>query len=185
MNDWAIKNNQNRGIEPKYLIETDRLLLREIILDDAPDMLRLHSIPEVQKYTGDPVITSQEEIREKIEEIRTRDYQNHGFGRWATFLKDGHIFVGWAGLVYLPEFDEVDLGYRFLPEFWGQGIATEASLAILDYGFNTLKLERIVAIAMKEHKASIRVMEKVGMTFEKYAPYEPGSIDAAWYSKRR
>ena len=145
-------------------------------------MLRLHSDPEVQKYTGDPIITSLEEIERKIKEVKIRDYENHGFGRWATFLKEGNVFVGWAGLLYLPEFDEVDLGYRFLKEYWGQGIATEASKAILDYGFNVLNLKRIIAIAMKEHKASIRVMEKVGMKFEKYAPYEPGSIDAAWYS---
>ncbi len=160
-------------------------MLREIVLDDAPDMLRLHSNPEVQKYTGDPVITSLDEILRKIKEVRIRDYETQGYGRWATFLKDGNVFVGWAGLVYLPEFDEVDLGYRFLQEYWGLGIATEASQAILDFGFNTLKLKRIVAIAIKEHKASMRVMEKVGMQFEKYAPYEPGSIDAAWYVMER
>jgi ribosomal-protein-alanine N-acetyltransferase len=90
-------------------------------------------------------------------------------------------FVGWAGLAYLPEFDEIDLGYRFLLEYWGAGIATEASRAILTYGFDTLKLKKIIAIVMKEHKASIRVMEKVGMEFDKFAPYEPGSQDAAWY----
>ena len=79
-------------------------------------------------------------------------------------------FVGWAGLAYLPEFDEIDLGYRFLPEYWGKGIATEASHAILAYGFEELKLSRIIAIALKEHSASIKVMEKVGMEFDKFAP---------------
>jgi len=90
-------------------------------------------------------------------------------------------FVGWAGLAYLPEFDEIDLGYRFLPEYWGLGIATEASRAILNYGFDQLELKKIIAIAMKEHKASIRVMQKVGMEFDKFGPYEPGSEDAIWY----
>ena len=163
------------------IIETERLILREMVLDDAEDMLRLHSVPEVQKYTGEAIITSLDEIKEKIKKLRTRDYERHGFGRWATLLKDEMQFTGWAGLKYLPQFDEVDLGYRFLPEFWGKGIATEASRAILKYGFDQLKLKKIIAIAMKEHVASIRVMQKVGMEFYKYAPYDPGDEDAAWY----
>lgn len=164
----------------KIVIETDRLILREITLDDKEAMFKLHSDPAVQKYTGEPVVESIEEMEQAIA-TRIIDHKKYGFGRWATFLKDGMQFVGWAGLAYLPEFDEIDLGYRFLPEYWGSGIATEASRAILDYGFDTLKIKRIIAIALKEHKASIRVMEKVGMEFEKFAPYEPGSIDAIWY----
>ena len=164
----------------KPIIETERLLLREITPDDKEALFRLHSNPEVQKYTGEPVVKSLEEI-EKAIEGRIKHYKEYGFGRWATFLKKELQFVGWAGLLYLPEFDEIDLGYRFLPEYWGSGIATEASHAILKYGFDTLNLKRIVAIAMKEHKASIRVMEKIGMEFYKYAPYEPGAKDATWY----
>ena len=162
------------------LIETERLLLRKITLADTENMFRLHSDPEVQKYTGEPVVES---IAEMEEAIRTRmtDYDRYGYGRWATVLKDGMHFVGWAGLAYLPEFDEIDLGYRFLPEFWGSGLATEASQAILTYGFEQLALKKIIAIALKEHQASIRVMQKVGMEFDKFAPYEPGSEDAVWY----
>jgi len=164
----------------KHLIETERLLLREITLDDKEDMFRLHSNPEVQKYTGEPPVESIEEMAQAIQ-IRTKDYVKYGYGRWATFLKNGMQFVGWAGLAYLPEFDEIDLGYRFFPKYWGMGIATEASRAILKYGFDQLELKRIIAIAMKENQASIRVMEKVGMKFDKLAPYEPGSEDAVWY----
>jgi RimJ/RimL family protein N-acetyltransferase len=162
------------------IIETERLILRELVHTDAEDMLRLHSNQLVQKYTGEAVITTLEEIHSKIKE-KSDDYEKHGFGRWATILKDGMQFTGWAGLAYLPEFDEIDLGYRFLPEYWGLGIATEASRAILSYGFDTLKLKKIIAIAMKENKASIRVMEKAGMQFDKYAPYEPGGPDYVWY----
>ena len=164
----------------KIIIETERLLLREITPDDKEEMFRLHSNPEVQKYTGEPPFESLEEMEEAIR-ARTNNYKKYGYGRWATFLKDGIQFVGWAGLAYLPELNEIDLGYRFLPEYWGLGIATEASEAILEYGFNVLGLERIIAIAMKENKASIRVMEKVGMEFDKLAPNEPGSEDAVWY----
>lgn len=164
----------------KHLIETERLYLRQISSEDEEGLFKLHSDPIVQKYTGEPPVTSREEIAKAIAS-RNEHYNTHGYGRWATLIKDGGHFVGWAGLAYLPEFDETDLGYRFLQEYWGMGLATEASRAILEYGFDILNLERIVAIAMKENTASIRVMQKVGMQFEKYAPYEEGSDDAVWY----
>jgi len=140
----------------------------------------MYSDPEVQKYTGDQIIDSIGAMERAIQ-VRIENYQKYGYGRWATFLKDGMQFIGWAGLAYLPEFDEIDLGYRFMTKYWGRGIATEASRAILDYAFDELKLSRIIAIAMKENKASIKVMEKVGMEFEKFAPYEPGGEDVVWY----
>lgn len=164
----------------KNIIETERLLLREITLDDKEALLTLYSNPEVLKYTGESIVESIEEIEQAIK-IRVSNYKKYGYGRWATFLKSGMQFVGWAGLAYLPEFDKTDLGYRFLPEYWGLGIATEASRAILDYGFDQLELKKVIAIAMKENKASIRVMQKIGMEFEKFAPYEQGSEDAIWY----
>ncbi len=167
-------------MKPTPILETERLILRELCHEDTEDMMRLHSHPVVQRYTGEGVITTPEGIINKIAE-KQADYRKYGYGRWATILKEGDGFVGWAGLAYLPEFDEIDVGYRFLPEFWGRGLATEATRGILSYAFNELKLKRIVAIAMKENKASIRVMEKAGMQFEKYAPYFPEGQDLAWY----
>ncbi|MDB4656061.1 GNAT family N-acetyltransferase [Flavobacteriales bacterium] len=164
----------------KPVIETKRLLLREITLDDKEAMFQLHFHPEVQKYTGEPVIESLEEMEQAIQ-TRIPNYKKYGYGRWATFLKEEMQFIGWAGLAYLPEFDEIDIGYRFLPEYWGRGYATEASRAILAFGFDKLGLKKIIAIAMKENQASIRVMEKVGMEFDKLAPYEPGGEDVVWY----
>ncbi|MEP2935786.1 MAG: GNAT family N-acetyltransferase [Gilvibacter sp.] len=164
----------------KTLIETERLVLREITLDDTKEMFGLHSNANVQKYTGEPPVESIEEMQQAIQ-TRISDYKKYRYGRWATFLKNEMEFIGWAGLAYLPEFDEIDLGYRFLPKFWGMGYATEVSHAILEYGFDTLQLDRIIAIAMKENIASIRVMEKVGMEFDKFAPYEPGGEDVVWY----
>lgn len=163
------------------IIETDRLLLREVSLDDKEDMLLLHSHAEVQKYTGEALIKSMEEMEKAIIK-RTKDHKKYGYGRWATFLKKDMKFIGWAGLAYLPEFDEIDLGYRFFPEYWGNGYATEAARSILIYGFDVLNLNKIIAIAMKENKASIRVMEKAGMQFYKFAPYDPGGEDVVWYT---
>lgn len=149
-------------------------------MDDKEELFKLHSHPDVQRYTGEPVIQSMREM-EKAIQVRINNYGKYGYGRWATFLKEEMQFVGWSGLAYLPEFDEIDLGYRFLPIYWGLGIATEASRAILRYGFDALKLEKIIAIAMKENTASIRVMEKIGMKFDKFAPYDPEGEDVVWY----
>ena len=164
----------------KIIIETERLLLREITLDDKEELFQLYTNSEVLKYTGELPVGSMGEMEQAIQ-IRISNYEKYGYGRWATILKSEKQFVGWAGLAYLPEFDEVDIGYRFFPQYWGLGIATEASEAILEYGFKQLELEKIVALAMEENIASIRVMEKIGMKFYKIAPYEQDSQDAIWY----
>jgi RimJ/RimL family protein N-acetyltransferase len=166
------------------ITETERLIIREMQSSDVSDMLRLHSHPRVRQYTGDPSIFSFEEIQRKIQE-KIEEYKRYGYGRWVIVLKEGMQFAGWAGLSYLPEFEEIDIGYRFLPEFWGRGLATEASKAILKYGFEDLKLQRIIAMAVEENVASVRVMQKIGMQFEKRAPYKPGSVEVVWYSITR
>lgn len=166
------------------MIETDRLILREISFEDRDELFELHTDPEVQKYTGESVVQSLDQIDRAIRK-RHRDYSQYGFGRLTTIKKDTHEFIGWSGLTYLPEFDKVDIGYRFKKKFWGQGFATEASKAILEYGFNTLNLDLIIAIALPENKASTRVMEKIGMEYEKLAPYDEGSPEAVWYKLER
>jgi len=167
------------------LIETERLILRKVIPDDAEDIFLLHSDPEVQKYTGEAAVRTIAEVKEGMKTHNFKDYETYGFGRLAAVLKQTDQFIGWAGLKYLPQFDQVDLGYRLKQEFWGKGYATEASLAIIEYGFNTLELERIIAISMPENIASIRVMEKIGMKYYKHAPYEEGEDDALWYEIKK
>ncbi len=164
----------------KILIETERLVLREITFDDKEELFQLHSDPKVQKWTGEPVVESMKEIEQAIR-IRLNDYRKYGFGRLAVILKTTNEFIGWAGLTYLPEFDKVDLGYRFKKKYWSMGFATEASKAIIDHGFNVLNLDLIIAIALPENKASIRIMEKVGMIYDKQAPYDEMIREAIWY----
>lgn len=165
----------------KQIVETDRLLIREISKDDYQSLFQLHSDPIVQKHTGEPPVQDIAVIIKGTKERTFHDYDTYGFGRWAVILKSTNQFTGWAGLKYLPEFDEIDLGYRFLPQFWGKGIATEASKAIIKYGFEVLGIEKIIAVSMTENTASIKVIEKIGMVFEKKAPYEEGAPDDYWY----
>jgi RimJ/RimL family protein N-acetyltransferase len=162
----------------KTILETERLLLREFVLDDAEDFFRMVSDPDVIRYVGEGAKTI-EEARKGLEERPIQDYRKHGYGRWAAVYKPNGKVIGFAGLKYLDDVKEVDLGYRFFKEYWGQGIATEASRAIVAYGFDVLRLPRLAAVANIENKASIRVLEKVGFRFEKFGTYEGHEV--AWY----
>jgi RimJ/RimL family protein N-acetyltransferase len=88
--------------------------------------------------------------------------------------------IGFAGLKYLDDVSEVDLGYRFFKEHWGKGLATEASRAVVAYGLGELRLRRVIGIAEVENKASIRVLEKAGFTFERFTTYLGNEV--AWYA---
>jgi RimJ/RimL family protein N-acetyltransferase len=146
------------------IVETDRLILRLQSYEDADNLVALNSDPEVVRFTGDVSLRNTADARALLEERVFPQWQKYKMGRFAVTLKD-HTFLGWCGLKYHPETDEVDLGYRFLKKFWGKGYATESSRASLDYGFKTLKLSRIIAKAMPDNKDSIKVMQKLGMNF--------------------
>lgn len=162
------------------LIETGRIILREFNKDDYQAVFDFSTNKEVQKYTGDSVLDSLDEAKEIITDIWFSDYKKYGYGRWAVVYKAENKVIGFAGLKYLPEIDETDIGYRFLPEYWGKGIASEVSKEILKYGFETLKLERIVGIVMPENIASYRVLEKIGLDFYKFDSYD-GQEKCNWY----
>ncbi len=149
----------------KTILETERLLLREYVEEDAEAFLRLNSNPEVFRYTSDGPIATVEEARAILRAFPIADYRTHGFGRWACVLRESGEAIGFAGLKFLPETGEVDLGYRFIPEQWGRGLATEASRAVVRFGFETLRLREITALVQPENTASVRVIEKCGLGF--------------------
>ncbi|MGE3180054.1 MAG: GNAT family N-acetyltransferase [Phycisphaerae bacterium] len=141
--------------------ETERLLHRALTLSDADDFFALNGNAEVMRYTGEPPLGSREEARAAIQNYA--DFRTVGYGRWGCFLKETAQFIGFCGLKYLPALDAVDVGFRFLPKFWGRGLATEACAASLTFGFTTLKLNRIIGLVLPANGASMRVLEKVGM----------------------
>ncbi len=171
----------------KYLIATPRLGIRKLVRADAEALYQLHANQKVQEFTGKPVISSFEDItnavRKMIDETLT-NYKKYGYGRWMVTLKESGQVIGWNGLVYRENIGQVDLGYRFHPDYWGNGYATESSRAILDYGLHELGLSQIIAITMKENTSSIRVLEKVGMQFDHYEDFM-GYKDAMWYCIRK
>lgn len=142
---------------------TDRLLIREFTPDDAESFFAWNSDPEVMRHVGEPPSESVEQVREKI--LSYPDYRERGYGRWAVVYKADDRVIGFNGLKYLPEIAAVDLGYRFLKQYWGRGIATESSRAVLEYGFTVLQMDTIIGLAVSENQGSIHVLQKLGMRF--------------------
>ena len=140
------------------ILETKRLILREFTLQDALAVYEFGSNKEVQKYTGDVLLQSVEEATAIIKNVWFTDYKKYGYGRWAVVYKENKKVIGFAGLKYLPEFELTDIGFRFLPEYWNKGIATEASIPIIKYGFEILKLDKIIGIADPKNIGSCKVL---------------------------
>jgi RimJ/RimL family protein N-acetyltransferase len=159
----------------KTLIETERTLIRPFTEADYQAVFDFGSDKEVQKYTGDKLLASVEQAKEIIKNVWFADYKKYGYGRWAVVYKKDKKVIGFAGLKYLPEFDKTDIGFRFLPQYWGKGIATEVSLPIIKYGFEKLGLKEIIGIADPANKGSVKVLEKIGLKFYKSAIYDEGS----------
>jgi RimJ/RimL family protein N-acetyltransferase len=146
------------------ILETNRLLLRTFTLADAPLIYELNLDPEVTRYTGDP-IKDVHHAEQVLEQVILPQYALYNHGRWAVHIKPELEFIGWCGLKTRPERNEIDLGYRFMKTVWGKGYATEAAYACIKYGFEKLKLDRIVGRAMPQNTASIRVLEKCDMQY--------------------
>ena len=148
------------------IFETPRLILRQFTELDAPLILDLNSSEDIVKYVHEPLLTTFEEAKHIILNIILPQYENK-LGRWAMHLKANNEFIGWCGLKYIKESDEIDLGYRIKKQFWGQGYATEAARETLRYGFEILNIQLITGHAHIENIASIRVLEKIGMQFDR------------------
>jgi RimJ/RimL family protein N-acetyltransferase len=148
-------------------METKNLILRPFTLDDAEAWLPLISLPEIIRHTGDTPTSSVEEAREILRSRPLRDYAVHGFGRMAVIEKASGRLVGFSGLKYVAELDEVDIGYRFLPDCWGKGYATESARAVMEQDAREHGARRIVGTVHPDNPSSGRVLEKLGLRFER------------------
>ena len=118
----------------------------------------------VLKYFPGTHTVSPEQVDAMIERVLLH-WETHQYGLWAVCVRESGQLIGRCGLQYLPETDETEVGYFYAPEFWGQGIATEAGLASMRFGFGTANLDRIIGLTHPENIASQRVLRKLGMQF--------------------
>ena len=148
------------------VVTTERLILRQLQPADAKGIFELDSDPEVHRYVGNKPITTLKQAEDIIEFIRAQ-YRDNGIGRWAVEEKSTGNFLGWAGLKLITDpingrSGHYDVGYRLIRRFWGQGFATEATKASIDFGFQNFSVDCLYAIAHKDNKASRRILEKSG-----------------------
>jgi len=148
------------------ILETERLTLRQFTADDASFILELVNEPSFIQNIGDRGVRSLADAVKYIETGPVISYARNGFGLYLVQLKESGESMGMCGLIKRPALDDVDIGYAFLPKFWSKGYAVEAALAVKEQA-RSLGLKRLVAITDPANTGSIRVLEKLGFTFEK------------------
>ena len=165
------------------ILETDRLILRELKSSDAEAFFAMDHNPKVHQYLWNKPVQKIEETIEVITFVR-QQYVDNGIGRFAIILKQTNEFIGWAGLKYNTEevnhkINFYDIGYRLDEQFWGKGYASEASFAWLKYAFETMNIKTIEAAAHAENVASNRILQKMGMQMTEH--YLEDEVSWNWY----
>jgi ribosomal-protein-alanine N-acetyltransferase len=160
----------------QIFIETERLIIRELLPTDDEAMFELDSDPQVHEFLGKSPVKTIEEVRDIIAFIR-QQYIHNGIGRWAMVEKASGNFIGWTGLKLVRNTvnnhtDFYDLGYRLIKKYWGKGYATESAIACRDYGFNMLHQDKLCAITDVNNLDSRKVLEKAGFKCLETFDYE-------------
>lgn len=148
------------------ILETERLTLVELNTDDAPFVLRIVNEPSWLQYIGDRGVRNMNDARQYILDGPVKSYKEHGFGLYLAKLKNGTP-IGLCGLLKREALEDVDVGFAFLPEYTGHGYAYESASAVMEYGRTALGLGRIVAITAMDNHKSIKLLQKLGLSFEK------------------
>ena len=159
------------------ILDTDRLILRQFTMDDAEFILELLNEPSFIQNIGDRKVRTIDDARAYIANGPVASYAKNGFGLWLVILKETNESVGMCGLIKRDGLDDVDIGYALLPRFWSKGYAVEAAQAAKDYGKNVIGLTRLVAITDPANEGSIRVLEKIGLHYEKMVRLSADDID--------
>jgi len=149
------------------VLETERLVLRWITAEDAEFILELLNEPSWLRFIGDRGVRALDDAREYVRNGPAAMYERHGVGLYLVESKQDAAPLGICGLIRRDSLEDIDIGFAFLPGYWGNGYALESSAAVLEYGRRALGLRRIVAITSPDNDSSIRLLEKLGLKFER------------------
>ncbi len=159
----------------KIIANTDRLIIREFVLQDAEDLYRLESDPRVAEYIPGSKLLSLSECRREIKRYMY-DYKINNLGRWPIILKSTNEFIGVTGFRYISTIRKTEIGTKLIPDYWGNGYSTELGRAVISYGLMKLKLKEIIAMADPDNIRSIKSLESLGMEFIKYGYYNGNRV---------
>lgn len=172
--------SRDASLEP--VLETARLALRRLCLDDAGFILGLLNQPSFLRFIGDKGVRDIEDARTYLRKGPLDSYERFGFGLYLVLLRDGGVPIGMCGLLKRESLEDVDLGFAFLPEHWSQGYAFESAAAVVAYATRQLGLGRVVAVTTPDNRASIRVLEKLGLRFERMVRLSEGAAELRLYA---
>ena len=165
------------------VLETERLVLRWLSTEDSGFILHLVNDPSWLQFIGDKGVHTLEDARSYILNGPVEMYSRLGFGLYLTELKLSGEPIGICGLVKRDSLQDVDIGFAFLPGFWGNGYAIEAASAVLAHGKSVLGLKRIVAITSPDNHSSIRLLEKMGMGYEKMVTLSDNAPESSLFAR--
>jgi len=163
-------------------LHTARLQLQPYRLSDIDALHQLWTDPAVRKYLWDDKIIPRETAAEVVT-ASLADWSMHGYGQWTIHTPESHDVIGFCGLRAAAEGEPPELLYGLAPAYWGQGLATEAALTVLRYGFERLNFARVWAVTDPPNLASVRVMERLGMQFDRRGTLN--GLDTVFYSLSR
>ncbi|HEX7330554.1 MAG TPA: GNAT family N-acetyltransferase [Pyrinomonadaceae bacterium] len=149
------------------VLETERLSLRRLTVDDAQFILTLLNEPSFLRYIGDKQVRTLEDAREYILNGPVASYERNGFGLYLVELKESYTPIGMCGFLKRDELPDPDIGFAFMPDFWSKGFAFEAAAALLEDARQRLRLQRILAITSLDNEASIKLLQRLGFRFDK------------------
>ncbi|AKD54439.1 GNAT family N-acetyltransferase [Spirosoma radiotolerans] len=149
------------------MIETERLLLDKFSIDDAPFILELLNMPSWIRFIGDRRVRTLADAENYIVGGALRSYEQHGFGPYQVKLKTNGVPVGLCGLFKRDTLNDPDIGFAFLPDYAGKGYGFEAATAVMNYAREVLGITHIVGITLPANEYSIRLLEKVGLRFDR------------------
>jgi RimJ/RimL family protein N-acetyltransferase len=165
------------------ILETDRLVLRQLTTGDAEFILDLLNQPSFLKNIGDRHVRNLQDAENYIRNGPMASYGQHGFGLLLVELKDTRTSIGMCGLIKREVLQDVDIGFAYLPQYWGQGFAFEAASAVMAYSKDVINLKRIVAVVAPKNERSIRLLEKIGLKFERMMTWPDDDFELKLYSK--
>lgn len=162
------------------MCETPRLSIRRLAVADAPFILRLLNEPSFLENIGDRGARSLDDARAYLAKGPFASYGQHGFGLFHVSLKAGGDAIGMCGLLKRDWLDAPDIGFAFLPEFWAKGYAHESSLGVIEWARQALGITRVIGIVKPGNTGSIRVLEKLGMTFARVVTSPEGQVSSLY-----
>ncbi len=164
------------------MLETERLIVRYLTTGDAEFILELLNDPSWLQFIGDFGVRTLEDARNYMVKGPIQMYEREGFGLYLTVRKADAVPIGICGLIKRDTLEDVDIGFAFLPRYWGKGYAFESASAVIEYGTHSLSLKRIVAITAPDNHSSAKLLERLGMRFERMIRQSPEHKESRLFS---